>query len=232
MADWFKMDIAGEYNLTFDYQTLKARHRQERENYHINLSLRVHRALSWLDRAEHSGKDQDAQFIFLWIAFNAAYANEFDADTQLTEQKVFSGFLTRLCELDKAGLLYKLLWSEFTGSIRVLLDNKYVFKPFWDYQSEKIPEEEWLSQFKTAKTTASKALGKKNTPYVLKIIFSRLYTLRNQMLHGGATWNSQVNRDQVRDGVSILGKIVPAVISIMMDNPDTLWGDPCYPVVD
>ena len=58
-----------------DFKTLKARQREERENYPINLGLRVHRALSWLDRAEQSD-DDDARFIFLWIAFNAAYANE------------------------------------------------------------------------------------------------------------------------------------------------------------
>jgi hypothetical protein len=25
---------------------------------------------------------------------------------------------------------------------------------------------------------------------------------------------------------------VPFVIQLMMDNPNTLWGDACYPVVD
>jgi hypothetical protein len=51
-------------------------------------------------------------------------------------------------------------------------------------------------------------------------------------MHGGATWNSSVNRDQVRDCANLLGKIVPLIIEIMMDNVKTLWGDACYPVVD
>jgi len=215
-----------------DYKTLKARHRKERDGYHINLSLRVHRALSWLDRAEKSDDDLDAQYIFLWIAFNAAYANEFVLDVQLSEQKVFSDFLKRLCELDKERLLDQLVWSEFTGSIRMLLDNKYIFKPFWDYQAGRITREAWEEDFRKAKTQTNQALGKRNTASVLKNIFSRLYTLRNQILHGGSTWNSSVNTDQKRDGARLLGKIVPAVICIMMDNPDTLWGDACYPVVE
>ena len=37
-----------------DYKQLKHRHRAERENYHTNLSLRVHRSLSWLQRAEQA----------------------------------------------------------------------------------------------------------------------------------------------------------------------------------
>ncbi len=27
------------------------------------------------------------------------------------------------------------------------------------------------------------------------------------------------------------GNLVPVVIELMMDNPDTLWGDPVFPVV-
>ena len=57
-----------------NYEELKERHRAEREGYPPNLSLRVHRALSWLDRAEQLAEDADGQFILLWIAFNAAYA--------------------------------------------------------------------------------------------------------------------------------------------------------------
>jgi hypothetical protein len=72
-----------------DYQALKERHRAERDALHPNLSLRVHRALSWLNRAEQLDDDPDGRFIFLRIAFNAAYATEIDE---------------RLCEPDgKAG---------------------------------------------------------------------------------------------------------------------------------
>ena len=39
-------------------------------------TLRMHRALSWLQRAETAGDDDDVAFICLWIAFNAAYAQD------------------------------------------------------------------------------------------------------------------------------------------------------------
>ena len=67
---------------------------------------------------------------------------------------------------------------------------------------------------------------------MLSIVFSRMYTLRNQLIHGGATWNSSVNRDQLRGCSAFLGKRVPYVIQLMMDNTDTLWGDAAYPVVE
>ena len=59
-----------------------------------------------------------------------------------------------------------------------------------------------------------------------------VYTLRNQLIHGGATWNSSINREQLRDCSAFLGKLVPFIIQLMMDNPNTLWGDAAYPVVD
>ena len=71
-----------------------------------------------------------------------------------------------------------------------------------------------------------------DTRLVLAIVFERLYVLRNQLVHGGATWNSSVNRNQVRDGAAIMGHLVPAIIRIMMENGAAVWGAPCYPVVD
>ena len=58
---------------------LKQKQRNIRSSFSPDLGLRVHRCLSWLDRAEQAGEDQDATFIFLWISFNAAYADTIDA---------------------------------------------------------------------------------------------------------------------------------------------------------
>lgn len=83
---------------------IKARRRAERHAHHPNLALRVHRALSWLHRAEQLGRadDQDGQFIFLWIAFNAAYATEIHERYRLSERATFRGFLQKLVDLDAA----------------------------------------------------------------------------------------------------------------------------------
>tara|TARA_R110000764_G_scaffold104356_1_gene189992 strand:+ start:323 stop:973 length:651 start_codon:yes stop_codon:yes gene_type:complete len=213
-----------------NHERLKQRHRAERHNHHENLTLRVHRSLSWLNRAEQA-EDLDGQFIFLWIAFNAAYATEIDESLRLSEQATFKAFLGKLCQLDQQNTLEKLVWQAFPGNIRVLLDNPYVFQSFWDYQTGKLSHEQWLGRFNAGKLRAKNALGARDTASVLAVVFSRLYTLRNQLMHGGATWNGQVNRAQLRDCVTILGQLVPLVIEIMLDNPNTLWGDACYPVV-
>ncbi|MGX2987135.1 hypothetical protein [Ursidibacter sp. B-7004-1] len=63
-------------------------------------------------------------------------------------------------------------------------------------------------------------------------MFGRLYTLRNQIIHGGATYNSRVNREQLRDGCNVLKLLIPAMLQIMMENHSEIdWGKPFYPVV-
>ena len=217
-------------NTNFRFDELKRRHRAERDDQHGNLSLRVHRALSWLKRAEMAD-DADGQFIFLWVAFNAAYGNEIDGEQGRTQQQAFLQFLKKLQELDEKGLLNSLVWQEFTGSIRVLLDNRYVFASFWEWQKGNLDEATWQERFRKGKADANHALASQDAANVLAIVLRRTYVLRNQLVHGGATWNSQINRPQVKDCVQLLGKLVPTVLEIMMNHPDTLWGDASYPVV-
>ncbi len=209
------------------YKALKTRQRKERDNYPINLSMRVHRALSWLNKASQCEDDLDSEFIFLWIAFNAAYADDFSA-MNFSETGAFRKFINKLCHLDKQSKLNGLVWVEFPKSIRMLLNNQYVFNDFWVFHRGDIAEEEWLERFAISKQLANKALAGNNAADVLVIIFSRLFTLRNQLVHGGATWNGAVNRDQIRDGVNFMRELVPLIIELMMANPGELWGEPSY----
>lgn len=215
-----------------DYQALKTRQRLERDSHPPNLALRAHRALSWLNRAEQLVEDRDGHFIFLWIAFNASYATDVEEKYRTSERAVFRDFLQKLISLDRHKTIEQLVWEQFSGSIRLLLDNRYIYQDFWNYRNGKLTETEWQRNFADANKAARTALAQRDTATVLSIVLSRLYTLRNQLMHGGATWNSSVNRDQIRDCANLLGKLVPLVIEIMMDNVNTLWGDACYPVVD
>ena len=150
-----------------DYHNLKTRQREIRENFPESLSLRVHRALSWLNRAEQEPEDHDARFIFLWVAFNAAYANEIPDRQHFSERKLFQGFLGRLIDSDSEKLLYELVWDQFPGAIRLLIDNKYIFQPFWDHHNGQITEEAWQLAFQRSKAAASRALGNMNTRKVM-----------------------------------------------------------------
>lgn len=225
----FMQYMISDKDIGMKYHTLKQQQRQVRGEFCEGLALRVHRALSWLDKSEKC-EDKDSQFIFLWIAFNAAYAQDTEV-LRHTESEAFSKFINKLVNLDTHNQIYNLLWSEFSSSIRVLLANKFVFQPFWDFHNGKITEVEWQTRFTKAKVAANHALANKSTDALASIILQRLYTLRNQLVHGGATWQSSANRDQIRDGVMFLSQLVPIIITIMMDHPKELWGDANYPVV-
>jgi len=212
------------------FDSLKHRHREVRDDMPQNLSLRIHRALSWLNCAEQK-EDDDSKFIFLWISFNAAYAHELGNRWEHTEREILGNFIRILLAADESKNLYEIIWEEFPNSIRLLIGNQYVYQQFWDFQNKMIDEEKWLELFKRSKDAANHALGKMNTGKILGIMFERMYVLRNQLIHGGATWNSSVNRDQLRDATKIMNKLVPAIISIMLDNNPKLIGTPCYPVV-
>jgi hypothetical protein len=50
-------------------------------------------------------------------------------------------------------------------------------------------------------------------------------------MHGGATYKSKVNRNQLVDGTRILETLIPIVIDIMLQNQDEDWGRILYPVI-
>lgn len=187
--------------------------------------------MSWLEKAEQLEEDIDINFISLWIALNAAYANDIEASIRPSEQELLGKFLERICSLDKEGKLYELVWQHYTSSIRVLLDTPYVFQPYWDNLNGKPTASDWQVQFENAKHKANKSLASKDTAKILSIVLNRIYTLRNQLIHGGATCNSSANRDQLRDSTKLLAAIVPIVIEVMMNAAQQTWGEPHYPLV-
>lgn len=208
---------------------LKAHLKAAMERHDEHSRIRLHRALSWLARAEQEADDLDARFIFLWIAFNAAYARQFGNETPEREQ--LGRFLANLVRFDNGERLKAAVFGQFTGPIRVLIDNPYVFQPFWNALRDHDSSDAWKAQFTAAQKAALAAVMAGRTEQVLGIVFDRLYVLRNQLVHGGATWNSQVNRGQIRDGAQLMGTLLPIVLQILIEHPELEIGEILFPVV-
>lgn len=213
-----------------DFSQLKAKHRALRDDFSQSLTLRIHRSLSWLGRAEGEKNDADVAFMLLWVSFNAAYAEEIDLDN--SEKDNFQKFFEILVSLDKDQRIYNLVWTRFAKEIRLLLDNQHIFAPFWKCVNGDTAYADWQLRMSKAKEKVNFALRSKETAKILSILFDRLYVLRNQIVHGGATWNSSVNRAQVNDGRAFLANIIPVFIDIMMANPQYEWRMPFYTVVE
>ena len=191
--------------------------------------IRLHRAISWIKCSEEQSSNPDLKFITLWIAFNACYADNDNHDMSLTEKKRFKDFISRLVMLDKEERFFKLLWFKFSGPVRLLMDNKFAYKQFWDaWRGEKV---DWERLFKQSKIDSRNYLAHQQVAQLLGLVLDRLYTVRNQLIHGGATYNSKVNRSQVKDASQILEFLLPIIIDIMLTNIDEDWGVINYPVI-
>lgn len=241
--------------MSVQLQDIAEHYHQHSETYPEPFRLRIHRSLSWLKRAmrdeggwvcENLGKpaeraklswdklpvDWDVRFIALWIAFNAAYANEIDGRNIAADKSDLRSFLQIVCRLDVEKQIHQLVWKTFSGSIRLLLETPYTFQAFWDAHNGKISQEIYVKNFARAKKKAQEALFAQHTDMLLIIVFDRLYTLRNQIIHGGATFNSSANRQQIQDACAILGQLIPIILHIMLCYPHEDWGNPFYPFIE
>jgi len=192
-------------------------------------AIRLHRAISWLKCAEENKANQDLQFISLWVAFNACYAVNIGKENTLTEKEQFKEFIIKLVKHDHEKRFFNLLWHQFSGPVRLLIENQYVFRQYWDFQRGEIRD--WKTAFSKSVTESLKYLSKEQVPELLEVVLDRLYTLRNQLIHGGATYKSEVNRSQVIDGCNMLNLLIPLIIEIMLDNANEDWGTICYPPI-
>ena len=132
------------------------------------------------------------------------------------------GEILNLADVERR--IYRALWQRFSGPVPLLLENRFVFNPFWQYHNGIDGFEDWEDRFKASALSFALSFQAGDTPRVLSFVFNRLYVLRNQLVHCAATWNSGVNRAQVRDGAAILGFLLPLFVDLMMDNPDGDWG--------
>ncbi|OTG83980.1 HEPN domain-containing protein [Acinetobacter sp. ANC 4648] len=192
-------------------------------------NLRIHRGLSWFKRAVQLDDDLDMKFICLWISFNAIYAQEL----VVTQDKpTFRTFLEAIFQADAEHRIDYLLWEKMSLPIRVLLNHPYAFQEFWDYQNNKISQFSWKKEFEQEKQKVYQALQKKDSVDILCMLFSRLYTLKQQILSGGVTYKSSVNRQQLQDSCNILSAFIPIFIRLLLENAQTLdLEKPFYPVV-
>ena len=208
-----------------------------------NFGLRMRRSESWSDRANDlmSDEDYDGAFLFYWIAFNALYSKEStisintnERETRITDRQLQSQFIEKIHRFDKKeGRLYSFVWNEYSNSIRNLLDNKYIFGPYWQDIQENPEESAWADEMRYVNQSALRAIKDGGSvARLLNIVFARLNVLRNQIAHGSSTYRGSLNREQVKTGATFMHKVVPIFQQLFDENPTADWGEPPYPPQD
>ncbi len=230
-----------------NYQTLKEKQRKLRDDWSPriseNIGVRIHRALSWLKASEENTKnkvDDSIAFITLWIAFNALYGQKNISKEVYSERESFNDFFSYILPCDKEHEIKKIILTKYSNSYRIFIDNKFVFQSFWDFQNGLISETESQEKFDLSKEKShislanlmSKEEYEEDCIIFLGILFDRLYLLRNQLIHGCATFAGKVNAEQIKLAKNILEDMVPILINILLENPEIDLGEIPYPVIE
>jgi hypothetical protein len=209
------------------FKELKKMHRELRSTYEESFSIRIHRSLSWLKRAEKETGDSDARFIFYWISLNSAYSMSDDFLAKTSAKKKFKVFCKKILMYGNEEI-YEIIYDRFSEEIRSLMANKFILPAYWHLKIKSMKVDR--SSLTIERRNIRNALKDKNqTHQILNAVFTRLFVLRNQIFHGGSTWRGKLNRQQVDDGASLLSHLIPIILTIMMENPNEDWGDIAYP---
>lgn len=197
------------------------------------LTVRLTRAETWWQRGEElrATGDLDLAFVLYWTAFNAAYAQDVPMDfpdKKEPDRTVVGQFLRSLVALDSRDAIHNAISGPLWRYISPVLENAYLFSPFWHFRNGVSQYADWEPYLRRVNRGARQALGKRKTERTLTILFQRLYTLRNQLMHGGARWQSRRNRDSVENATPIMRHLVPVFLDLIRSHPDQDWGQPYY----
>lgn len=210
--------------LRLDYQN-------QRDTLPSTLALRTYRAISWIGRADSIQNDTDEKVISLLIAMSALYTDDREGSASHEEQKtVRDTFLQKLLEHDTDNALQKLLWDKLHPAIYTLSNDHYLFAPYWHHKHGHDSHGDWEKHFHLSVSHYEAAIKAENATGLLSILFDRLHVLRSQLLYGGATWQSSLNRQPIEQAAIVLGTLLPTFITIMIHTPHENWHRPFYPV--
>jgi hypothetical protein len=177
------------------------------------IEIRLRRARSWLRKAKKAAEnaDLDAQFVFLWIAFNALYGTPRYRRSRDTYSGETEDFLTFLDEGERLsrGRFGACLGRVESHAREVLLS------PFLNIECWR----QWDAA--GVRDRQKRRAGSCNTydkAHRLGRVFLQLYTLRNQVLHGAATDGGRRNRESLKHAIPILDAFVPACIEFVAEH--------------
>ncbi|WP_273777452.1 hypothetical protein [Acinetobacter sp. GSS19] len=202
--------------------------RSQKAQHSEYFNLRMQRTLSWFKQAlQLDARQLDLKFISLWVAFKAMCARETDA-----EETTLQPFLDQMFQHDAPHRIEYMIWSRFPQAIRFLLQSPYAFQSYWDYQNQKISKLAWQQAFERDQQQWQQAWQEQDALHILHRLFHCLQTLGQQLLQGGSSYHSSVNRTQLSEACSVLSGLLSGFMFILLENAQALdQPQPFYPVV-
>ncbi|MBG79801.1 MAG: hypothetical protein CMJ39_03700 [Phycisphaerae bacterium] len=185
---------------------------------HEAIRIRLHRALSWLKRAEEcDADDYDGRVIFSWIALNSLYGESATPGVdQDKEWQVRAAFLEAMVEGDANGRIQSWLKPMRSQCDRILSE-EHLYAFYW---SDPSPEQARRAR-STPRTVGRHYHDREEVIKVLLPMIDRISLLRNQLMHGLATCGSSVNRHIVEPCADLIEGLVGVLLQMIIE--DGLW---------
>jgi hypothetical protein len=188
---------------------------------HDAIRLRMHRAMSWMRKAQEFEvpDDADARLIFSWIGLNTLYAKwDSDIANREPEWKVREDFLRWIVKQDVRGRVQEVLLDNRKHCDR-LLSEEHLVNSYWGNPTEE--------EARKARTKPRK-IGKhyhdaEDVINVLIPLIKCIAMLRSQLVHGQSTYGSSANRDVVEAGAKVMFDLVMVLLQLVAE--DGLWKD-------
>lgn len=201
-----------------------------------NLTDRLTRAESWLRAASERERDKKLDeidhhtvFIFRYIAFNSLYGRWKLEGTNKLAWKQFDRFFDDLLTLHlqdqkrkgSKGVILRDALAQCRSQWLRLIENEFLDKEgYWDLQEH---GSDFKKKYRSQKFTALKRLEWQEYKALLHSIFRRIWVLRNQIMHGGATFGPDSRGwESVETANPVLRVLVPAFRSLMKEYPDAV----------
>ena len=198
-----------------------------------DVRIRVHRALTWLEFAERCDGtgDLDARLIAQWIALNSLYGRwDARAGNPMADRESLRVFTTQALAHDHDRLLAAVLQAH--GKLALsLFEDRYLCRHFWEEPAaprgrQRNRDAAWGA------AAAREQLREGRHAVVLDRALDRIHFVRNQLVHGGSSYNGRLNRTAVRRASQMLEHLLACFLQIIMEHGymDD-WGELCYPPI-
>lgn len=188
---------------------------------HDAIRLRMHRAFSWLQRANQFEMPEhaDSRLVFSWITLNTLYAKwDSDLSNRESEWSVREAFLKKMIRQDAIGHIQKVLLENRKQCDR-LLSEEHLIHSYWGNPTEDAARKARMKPRKIGKHYhAPDEIIK-----VLLPLIRCISMLRSQLVHGMATYGSSANRSVVEAGAVVMFNLAMALLELI--TQEGLWED-------
>jgi Apea-like HEPN len=192
-----------------------------------NFQIRVHRSLSWFERALalDDTEEPEARLLYAWIAFNALYG-VWDSEEGFAagERASWKAFVETLLQIDRQQLLAQQI-QVIQTDILWLLECKFLDPTFW-----RNPDE--TGGVRRRYHQAIRLYHEGCWVKILGFTLDRIYVLRSQIVHGAATRGSSLNRESLTRCRRVLEALMPVILQLVIEQRvDDQWPPLCYPPI-